>query len=242
MRGHLFSTAAVATIGLTQIALAADMPVKAPMPPPPPFSWTGFYLGGNIGGAWARRTWDDVTRGVALGQADWGHFIAGGQVGYNWQVNSFVIGIEADGDWLQRKNEAGAGVIVAGIPIAVDWNRAWIATAAGRFGIVTAANKLLAYGKAGGGWIGEDRLTITNVTTGASITDAGRSRGGWLVGGGVEYALNQNWTLKAEYDYLGLDRRTFVVPASAPFLAGDVFTNRGRDVQEFKIGFNYLVR
>ena len=50
----------------------------------------------------------------------------------------------------------------------------------------------------------------------------------------------RNWTVKAEYDYLGLGNRTFVVPATAPFLAGDTFTSNNRNVQMVKIGVNYL--
>ena len=49
-----------------------------------------------------------------------------------------------------------------------------------------------------------------------------------------------NWTMKAEYDYIGLSSRSFIVPAGAPFLVGDVFTNRNSNVQTFKVGFNYL--
>ena len=111
--GWLLSTVAVAALGLTSAALAADMPVKAPPPPPPPvFSWTGFYLGGNIGAAFAHNNWSDVTRGVAFGGNNGGHFLAGGQIGYNWQINNFLLGVEADADWLSRDNNNGVGVAV----------------------------------------------------------------------------------------------------------------------------------
>jgi outer membrane immunogenic protein len=66
------------------------------------------------------------------------------------------------------------------------------------------------------------------------------NNGGWLVGAGFEYAFTNNWTVKLEYDYLGLGNRTFVIPAAAPFLAGDTFTANNRNVQMVKVGVNYL--
>ena len=78
----------------------------------------------------------------------------GGQIGYNWQINNFVLGVEADADWLSRNDNNGAGIIVPGIagPIAVNSDSTWISTAAARFGF--AVNRALIYGKAGGGWVG----------------------------------------------------------------------------------------
>jgi outer membrane immunogenic protein len=238
----LLSTAALAAIAFTTAGLAADLPVKAPvMPPPPPlFSWTGFYLGGNIGAAWGHRDVTDLTRGLAFTQSSNGRFIGGGQIGYNWQFNNFVIGAEADADWLSHNNNSGTGIIVPGVgTIVASSNSTWISTAAARFGI--ANDHWLFYGKAGGGWVGTSNLTVTNLTTGRSITgtNSGTSSG-FLVGGGVEYAITNNWTVKAEYDYLGLSRRTFIVPVGSPFFIGDNFRSGGRNVQMAKIGFNYL--
>ena len=234
----LLSTVALAMVGLSSVGQAADMPVKAP--PPPPFSWTGFYLGSNIGAAWAERNWNDVTRGLLFSHSN-SHLMLGGQIGYNWQINTFVLGVEADADWLSRNDNNGAGIIVPGIagPIAVNSDSTWISTAAARFGF--AVNRALIYGKAGGGWVGQSNLTVTNLDTGASITGTNNgARGGFLVGGGIEYAVTDNWTMKGEYDYLGLSSRNFIVPVNAPFFVGDTFNNRSRNVQQFKVGFNYL--
>src|SRR3954452_7281131 len=93
----VLSTAAVALLGLSSVGQAADMPVKAPiMPVVVPFSWTGFYLGGNSGGAWGHRDLTDVTRALAFTNSGNGRFIGGGQVGFNYQVNNFVFGVEGD--------------------------------------------------------------------------------------------------------------------------------------------------
>src|SRR5262249_7674683 len=99
--------------------------------------------------------------------------------------------------------------------------------------------------KVGGGWVSNNNLTVTNVTTGVSLTcgnfaNCNNNNGGWLAGAGFEYAFAPNWTVKAEYDFLGLGNRNFVVPATAPFPAGDTFTSNNRNVQMVKVGINYL--
>src|SRR5262245_32888889 len=104
-RGAMMRTLAVA-LGLTGFvtsAVAADLPVRAPPPPAPVFSWTGFYFGPHIGGGWANGDAQSVS------VPDPGFFdpfrsnlngtgvVAGGQIGVNWQIAShWVIGLEGD--------------------------------------------------------------------------------------------------------------------------------------------------
>ena len=243
----LVASVAFSVLG-TAVAGAADMPVRAaPLPPPlPVFSWTGFYVGGNIGGAWSRNTWTDTILLTSFNNGgNNGAFIGGGQVGVNYQVNNFVIGGEWDFDWAGNHNN-GNGVITPAGTIVVTNNNRWITTLAARFGV--AVDHWLFYGKAGGGWVGNNNFTLTNLTTGASVTcgsfstltNCGNNTGGWLLGAGFEYAFTNNWTVKLEYDYLGLGNRTFVVPATALILPGDTFTSGNRNVQMVKVGFNYL--
>jgi Outer membrane protein beta-barrel domain/MOSC N-terminal beta barrel domain len=100
----------------------------------------------------------------------------------------------------------------------------------------------LFYGKAGGGWVGSDKFTISNTATGASITGSNtNTNSGWLVGAGIEWALAPNWSVKIEYDYLGLNSQTFTAPAGG-FLAGDTFTTSNPNVQTVKVGANYLFK
>jgi len=215
--------------------------------PPPPlvplFSWTGFYVGGNIGSAWANNVWtDNLFLTNFNNNSNNGVFIGGGQIGGNYQIGSFVIGGEWDFDWASSSN--GRGIITPAGNIAVSSNNHPITTVAARFGYAFA--QWMVYGKAGGGWVGNNDFTVTNLTTGVSLTcgnstvTCGSSVGGWLVGAGLEYALTNNWTVKLEYDFLGLGNRTFVIPATAPLLAGDTFTSNNRNVQMIKVGFNYL--
>ena len=237
----------VAIIALgTTTAGAADMAVQAPPPPPPPvFSWTGFYVGANIGAARANNHWTDTLFLTNFNNNN-SVFIGGGQIGGNYQIGSFVIGGEWDFDWAGNNN-GGTGVVIPGVGnIVVTNNNRSITTVAARFGY--AIDHWLLYGKVGGGWVGNNNLTVTNVTTGVSLTcgtftnltNCGNNTGGWLVGGGAEWAFAPNWSVKFEYDYLGLGNRTFLIPAASPFLAGDTFTSNNRNVQMVKVGVNYL--
>ncbi len=247
MRKLFHATAALSVLLATSMtANAADVYARPYSPPPyvppayvaPVFTWTGFYLGGNLGGAWAHRDVTDSLFGVNFnnGNND-GVFIGGGQVGFNWQVNYFVLGFEAEFDGLANNNNTGTVLIPTVGAIQVTANNRWITTVAARFGVTNGY--WLFYGKAGGGWVGTDDFTVTNVTTGASATVSNNnSNSGWLVGAGIEWAFLPNWSAKLEYDFLGLDSRSFTVPAG--FFAGDTFTQSNRNIQMLKVGVNYL--
>ena len=235
---------AAATIATWGAASAADLPVKAPMlpPPPPPFSWTGFYLGGNLGATWAERGVRDAF-GLTFGGSSDAVFMGGGQVGFNYQFTSFVLGIEWDFDALASSNDTrvGNGVLIGGVPFAAS--RAgdrWLSTLAARLG--WANDHWLFYAKLGAGEVGVRDITVTNLNTGVSITGGGsRTRSGGMIGFGLEYAFTNNWTVKAEYDYIAIKNRSFIIPPGGPILiGGDVFTTNGNNVQAFKVGFNYL--
>jgi outer membrane immunogenic protein len=237
------SAAALAILTIPVAATAADLRVR-PQPGPvpvyalPSFNWTGLYVGGNVGGAWAHRDVTDTFFGVNFNSGNNnGVFIGGGQLGYNWQVGYAVLGFEAEFDGAANNNNTGTVFIPGAGTIQVTSNNRWITTLAARFGVTNGP--WLFYGKAGGGWVGNEDLTITNLTTGASITTSNNSNGGWLVGAGIEWAFAPNWSAKVEYNFLGLDDRTFVVPAGFRPLAGDTFFVTNRDIQTVKVGFNY---
>jgi outer membrane immunogenic protein len=233
----------------TAAASAADLPARTYSPPPPPplpiFTWTGFYIGANIGGAWSNNRWTDTLLVTNFNNTNSGVFIGGGQIGGNYQIGQFVIGGEWDFDWAANTNNS-AGVVIPGVgTIVVNNNNRWITTVAARFGF--AVDHALFYGKAGGGWVGSNNLTVTNTATGVSVTcgtlglvNCSNNTSGWLLGAGFEYAFTNNWTVKLEYDYLGLGNRTFFIPAGPLFTAGDTFTTNNRNVQMVKVGVNYL--
>ena len=244
MKRVLLSGIALAAL-MVGSAAAADLgqaPVyKAPPPVvPAPFSWTGFYIGGNLGGAWANNHVTDVTQGIDFSTNNEGVFIGGGQLGFNYQVSNFVFGVEGEFDWAAQSNNTSSGVFIpaVGDTFTVNTNDRWLATVAARFGI--AVDHWLFYGKAGGGWVGANNFTINDVTTGQSINISNsNTNSGWLVGAGVEWAFTNNWTAKLEYEYLGLNSRQIVVPAGFA-IAGDTISSGNRDVQTLKVGINYL--
>jgi outer membrane immunogenic protein len=235
----------LAAFGAPMAAHAADIapaPVyKAPPPPPPPpFSWTGFYIGGNIGVGWNQGSWTDSLFGVGFSnQNNNAVFIGGGQIGGNYQINNWVFGIEGDFDWAANNNNSGTGTLINGNTFQINANNRWVSTLAGRIGF--AFDHWLFYAKGGGAWVGNNGFTVTNLTTGAAVSVSGNNtNSGWLAGGGIEWAFTNNWTVRAEYDFIGLNNRTFTLPATFPVLVGDTFTTHNRDVQMFTVGVNYL--
>lgn len=243
MKKILIASAALASL-ITGGARAADLPARAPPMAPvyaaPIFSWTGFYIGANVGGAWDRGSVNDTLFGRSFNNgSNNGVFIGGGQVGANYQMGSFVLGVEGDFDWAANNNNSATGIITPAGTLAVTSNDRWISTLAARFGF--AVDRILFYGKAGGGWVGNNGFTVTNVTTGTSLTGTNSNTNtGWLVGAGVEWAFAYNWSVKLEYDYLGLSSQTFTTPVGfLPAGAIDTFNTGNRNIQMVKLGVNY---
>src|SRR5277367_4408030 len=223
MNKLLRATALASLLLGTSFANAADLP-PAPMPRAPVaympaavpvFSWTGFYIGGNLGGGWNRGNVVDSVFGVNFTNGNSASFLGGGQVGGNYQIGSFVIGAEADFDWFANNNNSGNGTTVpagaafpTGAVLRASANDRWETTLAARFGY--AWDHALFYGKAGGGWVGAGNFAVTNVGTGASLAVSNSNTNvGWLLGTGFEYAFTQNWTAKLEYDYLALNNAKY---------------------------------
>jgi outer membrane immunogenic protein len=226
---------------MTLTAGAADLKLKAPPapPPPPPFNWSGLYIGGNVGGAWAESHWTDSLFGIDWGGSSEGRFIAGGQIGFNYQFPSspFLLGVEAQFDWVGR-NGGDVTAVALGDTFTISSNDTGIATVAARLGL--AFDRLLWYAKVGGAWVGNNGFTVTNVTTGETfVGDNSHTLSGWMVGVGLEYAFIENWSMKLEYDHIGLGGETFTVPGTAiAVLAGDTITS-DHHVDLVKFGINY---
>ncbi len=224
-------TAAVSLVAGTIAASAGDLAPPPPVfvPPPAPvlfyYNWTGFYVGGNLGGAWASGTLTDSFTGVSFSDSKSG-FIGGGQVGFNYQINSFVIGAEWDLDGSSLSASRTGGFVTASA------NTDWVSTIAARFGL--AAGSWLYYTKVGGGWV-NNHATVTNNLTGASLSGS-NTNSGWLLGAGIEYGFAPNWSAKLEYDYLGLSTWQFNSTVFAP--AADNLSV-SRNIQMLKVGLNY---
>jgi outer membrane immunogenic protein len=185
----LASVGIVALTALADPARAADLPrryepvVKAPIYAPI-YNWTGFYIGINGGGAWGHSAWDSA-RGFDLSGG-----LVGGTAGYNWQTGPWVFGLEGDLDWTNINGKTSVAC-----PLGCTTGNNWLATVRGRVGY--AFDRIMPY-FTGGLAVGDIKAT-TPLFAGKSETNAG-----WTVGGGLEVALMNNWTAKAEYLYVDL--------------------------------------
>jgi len=230
MRKFLIGAATATALLGGSFAHAADLlqkapPVSAPaIVPEAVYSWTGFYAGGNIGAGWSSATFTYNPGGIGWG-LNQAAFIGGGQIGYNYQIGHALLGIETDADWTSVSNKSG---VFGGLQSKVD--SPWMTTVAARVG--AAYGNWLLFAKGGGGWV-ENETTLYNAK-GGTLWSGSNATGGWLVGGGIEYAFGRNWSMKVEYDYIGLSNWT----PSPGLTAGDSL-KVSRDFQAAKLGFNY---
>ncbi len=200
--------AAVSAIGLTQIASAADLPVKAPAYTPPaiaPYNWTGFYLGGHFGYLWGRTTL--VDNGVVTDTNAPTNGVIGGVLGgYNWQNGALVLGVEGD---FGRTNARGNGQAAQAIEIH-HYNFDWTSHIRGRAGY--ASGPWLFF-LAGGAAFAEFNMTMQTLSTFIPCQSGGPYTG-WSVGGGVDYAFNNLVSARAEYLYDDFGRKNYVMAAN----------------------------
>lgn len=226
--GLLAGTAAL-VIGAST-AQAADLPSRySPAPAystPPLFTWSGFYAGLNAGYGWSTGTsrYYDPAFGVVGGSRK-GGFVGGAQAGYNYQFGMFVVGAEADLQYAAVGNKGASygntyypgdsdgyfGTIRARLGVAFD--RAFVFGTGG-----------FAYGDVGGNkgydaLLGRHRDNSTN--------------GGWTLGGGVEYAITDNFTAKVEGLYVDLDT------SSNYALSDTVNVRRDTEFGVIRAGVNY---
>lgn len=251
--------AAIATIVITGSVSAADLAPVYKAPPaaaPVAFSWSGFYLGGNVGVMWSdtraapvsfTTTGVDFSGRQAVGEFprfDVGDtaFTGGVQAGYNFQfAPNWVAGIEADinGSGLSKTDTRvfpvtpfiGGGFIDANTESATQ-KLGWFGTVRGRLAFTTLNNRLLAFATGGlaYGRI-EDSIYTIGVPNGAGpfliSASSAAVRIGWTVGGGLEYAFSNNWSAKAEYLYYDLGTQNLTLDyAPVPGDANNTITYR----------------
>ena len=233
LRAFVGGLALAAGAGLSiGAATAADLPVRVAPPTVPPvayvqpvYNWSGFYVGGHIGGGFADSSWSDPFTGANNTLNKLG-FLGGGQVGANIQFNALVLGVEGDFSWTGLK---GTGTDSIGNTIGTTTN--WTSTVTGRVG--AAFDRLLVYGK-GGVAFAQDQSSLTDL--GANTASTTFMRTGWTAGAGLEYGLSQNWSAKIEYDYLAFGSKAlnFSTPLQPAYT-----TNANLNVQEVKAGLNF---
>jgi len=270
----------VALISTSVFAAAPKKKPVAPPPPPPVNSWTGFYIGTNLGGGWGTQSVNYTPNdpmasflfnaGGGPPAASFTSFgILGGiQVGYNYALNSrWLVGIETDFDGSGIRGSGSTNGVFAPYYTApytapVDNRIDWFGTVRARLGYLPT-NNLLAYATAGfaygrvaqsGSWntntsfsFGDGFHTVSCLGAANPQCFAGSSSylaTGWTAGGGLEYLLWRNWTLKIEYLYVSLNTGSSVTetvlgptPGALPSSFNANFSRTGFNV--VRAGFNY---
>jgi outer membrane immunogenic protein len=221
---------AAAIVAISIPASAADLPVKAPayVAPPPPFSWTGIYIGGDIGYGWGT---SDGTLTNASGffpvpySFDPNGVVGGGFIGANYQINQFVIGVEAD--W--QAADLSGSQSVTGYTINTKVND--YGSVRGRLGY--AWDRWMIFGTGGWAW-GNGHTSYALAGTTFYTNGLNGGNGGWTAGGGVEYAFTNNWLARVEYRYTDLGSHSYVDVASNSAETGNRVT-----INDVRLGIAY---
>ncbi len=223
-----FLLATVALAALAAPAAAADLATKYPVKAVavPVFSWTGFYIGANAGYGGDKFNYDLSYLAVPVTSASItssGWFV-GGQIGYNYQfANNVVVGLETDIQWADISGTVAIGPYSAGS--SVDY----FGTIRARLGY--AFDRFLPY-ITGGAAYGRTSTDVTCITC-VGVTGNATTSWGWTLGGGVEYAITNNWTLKAEYLYVDLGNANNIASFAGYSIDNDTKFN------SIKVGVNY---
>ena len=218
---------AAALVAFAAPALAADLPArpytKAPAytAPEAVYNWTGFYIGGHLGGAFAG---DNSIQGSDA------RFVGGVQGGADYQfAPNWVVGVEAQYSWLPGNNKGG--VLFPGGTLVTANNDA-LGSATGRLGYTWGP--ALLYAKGGYAWRENNNIGVSVAGAPAGFATTGNRRDGYTVGAGLEYMFAPNWSAKAEYQYYNFGTTTFT-GGPAP-IVGARFRD---DEHTVKVGVNY---
>ena len=272
MKSLLAAVVALFVFAAMNAESAADLPVKTSPPAPAdpaPYNWTGFYVGGNGGYEWTDpksfplTATQNVAPLAGAGPLTWqadgiypltsnlgqSGAIGGLQAGYNWQSSSWVTGVEADFDYSSASRSwptaACCSVGALGATTNISRRLDALATLRARFGF--AADRSLFY-VTGGVAVGESALgyaaAATNVlgNVGSAFSSTTVWQAGWTLGGGIEYAPWQHWSVKAEYLYFDLGSQSTMIASNVPAIPGESWTatatvkNNGQVV---RAGVNY---
>ena len=207
MKRILFTTVSLGVLGLMSPALGADLPMKAAPVVTPLYDWSGFYVGVFGGGGMGNHNYNNGTpNGYAnyLINYDSTGGIGGGEVGYNAQSGSIVVGVEADGFWSGIKGSDATQFFAGTNPLVVAIDTTKLKDGASfraRAGI--AVDRLLLFFD--GGWA-LGYLDHTNFVPGVGTDQFTVHRSGLAAGGGIAYAINNNLIGKFEYRYYDFGR------------------------------------
>jgi outer membrane immunogenic protein len=224
----------ITTVMLLGAAQAADLKApayKAPQAPVAYYNWSGFYIGGHVGGVWGDKDWL-FTGPLTTTSHNVSGFLGGGQVGFNWQVGQVVLGVEGQFSWTNADGESICPNPAARCQTELES----ITTVAGRLGY--AWGPTLLYAKGGGAWVREEHFVRFPANNLLDETSGSYTRSGWMVGAGIEYGFAPNWSAKVEYNFLSLNSEdlTFRRIATGAFVEN---ARIDQDLHIVKFGINY---
>ncbi len=215
MRSYLVAAAVLCATAIP--AAAGDYKGSGPSP------WSGAYIGLHAGGAWSSVDWQYIVSGNRADHSGDGAF-GGGQIGYNFRAGGIVLGIEGD--------ISGASIngstICPGPSYSCNSHISWLGSARLRAGVDMGGVLIYATGGFGFGHLEmSTKLLASGATFGTSQNDTG-----WTAGGGAEFLVDRNWSIKAEYLYYDFGTNTYTVDNNLRLRADTT-------IHTAKIGFNY---
>lgn len=253
----IFLTTAAVLISASA-ASAADLAARPYTKAPPPvvssvYDWSGFYVGGHVGGGWADQGHtivDDGNGGAGL--AGFGIFpsrtalnkshpsgvLGGVQGGFNWQFNNIVLGVEGEYTWSgMRGTSRTADPVFPTVVLRSNDRIDDIATVTGRVGY--AFNNWLLYGKGGWAWArGASDGVISTPLGPVGELSSKSDKDGWVAGAGIEWGFAPNWSAKIEYEHIDLGSKTVQVNTTGLGPA-TVFADSSTRIDTLKAGVNY---
>jgi outer membrane immunogenic protein len=234
-------------------AAAADLPIEPIYQARPAilvFRWTGVYIGAHLGGGIGYTAETPVAfalAGTSIAPLPTSYnprgWLIGGQIGANYQIDSLVVGVEAQASWADFRGSSSCSATTGGL-IGPGGNCTGkidaLGTIAMRLG--WAFDHLLVYGKGGAAWTNDNYQVLIGTLVPAFPTllfSSNATRWGWMAGLGVEYAFTDNWTAKIEYNYMDLGNYALTFTASN---GNTLLGNNTRErVNVVKIGVNYRI-
>ena len=240
MKKFWLTSVGLVALGMAAPASAADLAARPYTKAPPApvvavYDWTGFYIGANGGWGQSHSCVDFVTAAgtFANGCGDRSGGVAGGQIGYRWQTNQFVFGLEAQGDWADLKNTR---VSLFDPTLSTTAKTDAIGLFTGQLG--WAWNASLFYVK-GGAAVTSNRFTIFDNTTGIGLVSADNTRWGGTLGVGFEYGFTPNWSFGVEYDHLWMGHANNSFTVADPRLVAVLNDRISQDVDMVTVRVNY---
>ena len=244
--------AAIALIGTPAVAadLARKMPVKAPPPPPPApvYSWTGCYIGGNVGPGWGRNqvTGFQLAPGFDAGSVTGTGVVGGGQIGCDYQWANWVFGVQGmfdgsdvKGDFSPNGAHGGPNPLGFSTNERLGFKIHWFDTLTARLGYAVVPQALL-YVKGGAAWAHVAYSDNDPTFAGIGVFGNGSANpNGWTIGGGLEYAFLPNWSVFVEYNFMDFGSRNVTIVYNNNLFINPFTYTEKQNLQTVLFGLNY---